>query len=518
VANRPQLLTIPDAKSPADSPCPGEASAERLVRRLSARYVFVLVAVALLIAADQAVIQPLLVRMNVFAPVVNLAGRQRMLSQKIAKAALALNATSDESAQSSRRQELEVALADWSASHDALRTGAMDRDIPRIQSLAIDRAWVELQPHVDAMRDAAERIASASSAPAPADLDALIAHEGPFLATMDRIVKLMEGEAARELRRLRILALTISLAIMGLLLGLGWFVVRPATRAIEDQVEQLEARVAARTRELGDALASLRHEVAERLEMEARNRTLATQLAHADRVESLGRLAAELAHEINQPLGAIANYAEACDAALAAPQDDGVRERLQGYLRQLRQAALRAGAIVRRIRNFAKPGEGNLAPVELTALVADVVELCRPHAARMDVEFVLDMPPREVVVAADAIQIQQVLVNLVQNALQALASQPPDGRRVAIRLATADDRVQVDVVDNGPGLADADPASLFEPFHTTKADGLGVGLSICRSIIEHHQGTIWAKSLPPSGAQFSFVVPLASAHVVQPAT
>ena len=108
--------------------------------------------------------------------------------------------------------------------------------------------------------------------------------------------------------------------------------------------------------ELDATLASLRHEIHEREQSESRNRTLAAQLAHADRVESLGRLAAGLAHELNQPLGAITNYAEACDATLAAPWDEGVPGRLQGYLRQLRQASLRAGAIIRRIRNFVRPG------------------------------------------------------------------------------------------------------------------------------------------------------------------
>ena len=125
-------------------------------------------------------------------------------------------------------------------------------------------------------------------------------------------------------------------------------------------------------------------------------------------------------------------------------------------------------------------------------------------------------PPTRSSSSADAIQIQQVLVNLVQNALQAMASAPPQRRRLAIRMSTANDGVQVDVIDSGPGLAEADPEALFAPFHTTKADGLGIGLSICRSIIEQHQGTIWAKSLPLEGAQFSFVLPLAVEHAPQP--
>jgi C4-dicarboxylate-specific signal transduction histidine kinase len=230
----------------------------------------------------------------------------------------------------------------------------------------------------------------------------------------------------------------------------------------------------------------------------------------------LGRLAAGLAHELNQPLGAIANYAEACDATLAAPWEEDVPGRLQGYLRQLQQASLRAGAIIRRIRNFVRPGIGNVAQVDMTALVAEVIDLCRCEAARVEVELALDLPSDEVVVTADPIQIQQVLVNLVQNALQAMASAPPQRGRLAIRMVTANDRVQVDVIDGGPGFADANPEVLFAPFHTTKPDGLGIGLSICRSIIEQHQGTIWAESLPLKGAQFSIVLPLAAENAPQP--
>src|SRR5690606_36885047 len=141
--------------------------------------------------------------------------------------------------------------------------------------------------------------------------------EAGFLNSMERVVTLLEDEAAYELWRLRALALGVAAAILGLIVALGLLVVRPATCTIRRQVDELESRVAARTNDLNVALASLRQESERREQMEVRNRALAGQLAHADRVESLGRLATGLAHELNQPLGAIANYAEACDAVLA---------------------------------------------------------------------------------------------------------------------------------------------------------------------------------------------------------
>lgn len=504
--------------SPPPHRAPAAHSAEGLVRRLGRRYLLVLAAVAALIAADQAVIQPLLWRMNVFAPVINLAGRQRMLSQKLAKAALAIQATDDPTVQSRRCGELRAALDEWSKAHAALRDGSTELTIPRIRSRAIDAAWAELEPYFATMHAAATELLddAASHEARSASVAQLVDHEAPFLSSMEQIVALMEGEAAAELGRLRALAMGIAATILGLIVALGALVVRPATAAIRGQVDELESRVAQRTRELADALQSLRSETQRREQSESRNRALAAELAHADRVESLGRLATGLAHELNQPLGAIANYAEACDATLAGAWNEGAAVRLRGYLDQMKQAALRAGAIVRRIRNFVRPGVGNASAVEMGALINEVVDLCRAEADRLEIEIVVNAAGEPATVHADAIQIQQVLVNLMQNAFQAMAGAPPQRRRLAIAMSTAGGGVQVDVVDRGPGLAGADAQGLFAPFHTTKADGLGIGLSICRSIIEHHQGTIWAKSLPHEGAQFSFVLPLAAAHAEQP--
>jgi two-component system sensor kinase FixL len=492
---------------------------ERLVRRLSGRYLFVLLTVAGLVAANQAVIQPLLMRLNVFAPVINIAGRQRMLSQKIAKAALAMNAADAEESVD-RERELSDALAEWTAGHTELRSGKPHGEAALIQSEELAIAWEELQVDFDAMKRAATSLVESPSRGDRKQTNALIAvlveHEAPFLRKMDRIVNLMEQQAAIELDHLRLVALGISLAIIALLVGVGVFVVRPATRTIRSQVDQLEERVALRTRELDHTLASLRNEVHEREASEARNRHLASQLAHADRVESLGRLAAGLAHELNQPLGAIVNYAEACDATLSAPWGEASQSRLKEFVQQMQRASLRAGSIIRRIRNFVRPGMVDSAEADMTALVAEVVELCRPEADSVEVELSANLPGEALPVVGDAIQIQQVLVNLIQNALQAMVNAPPQRRRLLIRMTSANGGVQVDVVDSGSGLANVDPETLFAPFHTTKDEGLGIGLSICRSIIEQHQGTIWAKSLPEVGAQFSFVLPLSTQRDVQP--
>jgi two-component system, LuxR family, sensor kinase FixL len=491
-------------------------SADSLIRRLGVRYLFVLALVALLMAVDQAVVQPLLVRLNVYAPAINLSGRQRMLSQKLTKAALALQISNDDTVRTACRSELRETLDQWSRAHIAL-SGHRQSEARTIDSPEIALQWNLLQPHFDAMCAAASRLIHRTDSGGNSDATAravgeITAHESAFLSTMDQIVKLMESNAAHEINRLRVCALAIAGVVIMLLVGLGWFVVRPATRTIRRQVDDLESHVAQRTRELADALASLRYQIAERETVQLKNKTLSAQLAHADRVASMGHLTIGLAHEINQPLGAIANYAEVCDVMLSQPTESHGQRRLQENIGHIKRASLRAGQIVRRIRNFVKPNPGIINNVYINVLVEEVVALCRQDIIRANVELTLDLSADDGVVSVDPIQIQQVLVNLVQNALQAMYDQMANDRRLHIRTSGMFDTVRVDLVDSGPGFTSADAEAIFEPFHTTKKDGLGIGLAICRSIVERHDGTIWAESSFGNGAQVSFILPRTEPH------
>jgi C4-dicarboxylate-specific signal transduction histidine kinase len=350
------------------------------------------------------------------------------------------------------------------------------------------------------------------SAPNATAVDEIATHEAAFLTAMDRIVKLMEGEAARAITRLRTCALTIAAVVVLLLIGLGWFVVRPATATICRQVDDLESSVALRTQELAAALTSLRREMEEREAVESKNKSLAGQLGHADRVASIGHLAIGLAHELNQPLGAIANYAEACEVILLQPIESRRQGQLQDNVNHIKQASLRAGQIVRAIRNFVQPRPGTTVDSDINVLVQEVVMLCRQEIVRADAVFSLNLSAEQGTVSVDPIQIQQVLVNLVQNALQALQSCSPNVRRLEIRTLRSSDKVRVDLCDSGPGFTPVAEEAIFEPFHTTKAEGLGIGLAICRSIIDRYDGAIWAESKPGLGTQVSFTLPLAHPH------
>jgi len=484
-------------------------STQSVVRRLAGRYLFVLVAVAALVVVDQAIVQPLLVRLNAFAPAINVAGRQRMLSQKLTKAALEFEAAREDATRTLRRDELRSTLERWAAEHAALLEGDRQLGIQPIRSPELSQQWATLDPHFQAMVFAADDLLG-DDVSASHSVATIVEQEAEYLPTMDRIVKLMEDEAARAVARLRMFALAISATVILLLLGLGWFVVRPATRTIRGQVDELESRVALRTRELSSALSSLRHEIHERQLAESRNQRLAAQLTHAERVATMGHLTAGLAHELNQPLAAIANYANACELVLdEQPSSDG---RVRQCVNQAKRAALRAGQIVRRMRNFVKPNAAATASVSVNSLVEEVVELCRTEADHAGVEVRLELLASADRACVDAIQIQQVLVNLVQNSIQAMHEVDRRPRELVLQTSTNGSSVRVDVLDTGPGFAATDPDAAFAAFHTTKLDGLGIGLAICRSIVDQHRGAIWAESRPGGGAQVTFTLPLAATN------
>lgn len=490
-------------------------SAQRLVRRFGFRYVAVLATVAALVLLDQAVVQPLLGRLGEFAPAINLSGRQRMLSQKLSKAALAQQAAADEPTWTHRRDELRETLRQWKAAHTALRQGDANAGIPRIATPDIDAAWSRLEPHYLAMCSQAEQLAAANySQRRGTDSErvaVLLRHETPFLATMDQIVKLFEGEAEREVAWLRRVDFAIGATIIALLVGLGAGVVLPATRTIRRQVEFLETRVAERTHELDAANQSLRHEIAEREAAEANQQRLAAQLAHAGRVTAMGHLTAGIAHELNQPLCAIANFAAASEVLLDRP--DPPLGTVRDNIGCVQQAALRAGQIVRRMREFLRPQRSAPVIVDLDALIHEVAEFCRPELDAAEAHCRLELPDRALRVHGDRIQIQQVLVNLLQNAVDAMRENEPDARAILVRALRTENAIRVEVHDNGPGFEPAVAKTLFSPFQTTKPGGLGIGLSIAQSILEQHGGRIWAATSPwYSGAMVAFTIPLAITH------
>lgn len=233
------------------------------------------------------------------------------------------------------------------------------------------------------------------------------------------------------------------------------------------------------------------------------------ELAHMCRLQTMGAMGSALAHEVNQPLAAITNYAVGCQHRLRAGNMDA--EALAGALEQIVSQARRAGDIVRGLRDFVRKHERSTVMIEVSGLIDEVVLLAEPEARSYGVTLRKRLQAELPEVLGDRIQIQQVLLNLVRNALEAFDERPAGERVVMIEAVTSGaGEVELCVSDNGPGLGGADLEELFAPFQTSKPGGLGMGLSISRSIAEAHGGRLWAQCEPNAGsggAAFHFTLP-----------
>jgi PAS domain S-box-containing protein len=247
--------------------------------------------------------------------------------------------------------------------------------------------------------------------------------------------------------------------------------------------------------------------VVERARAEERAREQLAQLAHIGRLATMGEMASGLAHELNQPLCAIVNYTEAC--AEIINRNGQNREQLPEALAEVSRQAARAGEVIRRLRDFVKRREPERQPVDINKLVREVVAFTSVEARHNDVRIRMKLarqPPR---VFADSIQIEQVLVNLVRNAGEAMRESTSATRALTIETTRRKGAVEVAVSDSGPGISDQTKQRLFEPFYTTKPDGMGMGLSISRSILEVHDGRIWVTPNRQGGTTFHFMLPTA---------
>ncbi|GAA4752760.1 hypothetical protein GCM10023264_19680 [Sphingomonas daechungensis] len=251
------------------------------------------------------------------------------------------------------------------------------------------------------------------------------------------------------------------------------------------------------------------HDISERRQTELRLRDLQSELAHVGRLSEMASFASSLAHELNQPLTAIANYCEAARDLIpeGAHQNDAL---LREALVEAAKESVRAGQIVRRLREFVSHGESLRAPESVNRLVTEASALALVGSREHGIEVQLQLAPDLDDVPVDRIQIQQVLTNLIRNAVDAMIDSPE--RSLTIRTESGPDRmVTVTVEDTGTGIAESVAGQLFQPFITSKTTGMGVGLSISRTIIESHGGRIWFEPNEGAGTVFHFTLPIVGA-------
>ncbi len=246
-------------------------------------------------------------------------------------------------------------------------------------------------------------------------------------------------------------------------------------------------------------------DVTDRRRAEDRARSHLEQLAHVARVASMGEMASAIAHEINQPLTAIANYANASLRLLKAGKL--TPEEMADTMQRLAMEAERAGAVVRKMRGFVRSEEGHPRAIGVEELFADVLGLTRAEAAQYEVEVSAASADGLPKVLADAIQVEQVLLNLVRNAIEAIEAAGAEERRVVLSAQpAADGMIEIRVSDTGPGLSPGATEKVFEPFYTTKNEGIGIGLALSRSIVDAHGGRLWADAAA-AGALFRLTLP-----------
>ncbi len=475
---------------------------EQIAETLGQRYWIALAIVAILVLGNQVLVQPYLMQLMTDAPLINLAGRQRMLSQRLAKAALALEGGRGGGAKAYREEMMQV-LDLWCTAQAQLVGAAADPSGAGRYSTEIRDGLKGLDLYFVKMRDAAQRVIEAGAGDRPdvaiihEAVAIIVANEGEYLRRMDQVVGLYESEARGRVTDLRRIGWTVTGLILATLAAIGLFILRPAAGLIRRQIselrqarDELEDRVRERTRALESA--SERHQA------------LVEQFSHVARTTTIGEMASGLAHELNQPLGAIVNYAEGCLVELAAPQPalDEVRTALERLL----ATTLRAGQIIDRIRKFVTRHELRRERFHPNRVVEEVQEILRSEADQRGIAMRLDLAPDLPNLMGDPVQIQQVLVNLIRNAFEALAAQTIYPM-VVMQTRAESGGVEFAVIDNGEGI---DPESLdrvFDAYFSTRVGGLGMGLAICRTLIEAHEGRIAVASCPGVDTTFSFTLP-----------
>jgi C4-dicarboxylate-specific signal transduction histidine kinase len=293
----------------------------------------------------------------------------------------------------------------------------------------------------------------------------------------------------------------------------SWFVKKrkDAEQALKEARDQLDVKVRQRTAELREANQQLQSEIAERQRAEEAFHKTQADLAHLTRVMTMSELATSIAHEVNQPLAAIVTTGDACARWLALDPPNLGRAR-ESVARIIAEGS-RASEVVKRIRSLSKKTTFQKSILHMNELIREVIALLDPELAKNKVRLRTELAPDLPLVFGDRVQLQQVILNLMVNGIEAMSEVANRARELSIKSQKVDpDRVQVSVQDCGCGLEANQLDHLFEAFFTTKPGGIGMGLSISRTIVESHGGRLWATTNPGHGATFQFALPIAEGN------
>jgi signal transduction histidine kinase len=479
---------------------------QRSTINLRTAYLLAIALIALLTILAQGIIQLALDQSGSDARVVNIAGRQRMLSQRISKTSLTLEHLPP-AQRAPRLAELQTALNEWQQAHQGLQFGDSDLQLPPNESQTVAELFEQANPHFQAMLEAATCLAAQEaqtdpSSPCPttdrSELVAIIlANEGPFLSLMNTITFQYDLEATQRVENLRLLevgVMVLTLVVLGLE---GLFIFRPVTRRLEQQQRQLEqansdleAKVAARTAEL-----------------EQSNKSL--QVAN----QEVNTFANILAHDLRSPISSVQGFVKEIRldvANLQSGQGDTqsiLQETLPEALGFIDEASQRMERLTQYILQVAREGERPLQiqPINPSEIVAPLVNLAQRRTYAQATSIQVEALPS---VLADRMALEQIFDNLLSNALKYLDPSRPG--QVSIHAREDGPRVIFAVQDNGYGIAEQDFPKIFQLFRRVgdvPIEGNGLGLYYVRNLLKRLQGEIWFESSLAHGSTFYFSLP-----------
>lgn len=233
------------------------------------------------------------------------------------------------------------------------------------------------------------------------------------------------------------------------------------------------------------------------------------KLAQFGRLSTLGEMAASLAHELNQPLTAIATYTQACQRLIESGKSDNAE--ILAVLKKCNAQAQRAGEVIRRLRQFVRKREFGRQEVSCGEIIHDIAALAEVDARNSSIPLTIDVAEGLPKISVDAVQIQQVILNLIRNGIDAMMNMDQYGKGISVAVSKFEDnQVRIEVTDHGSGITKEAEEHIFQPFFTTKSSGMGLGLAICRSIIESHGGVLGFRRNPSGGTTFYFTLPAIS--------
>jgi len=281
---------------------------------------------------------------------------------------------------------------------------------------------------------------------------------------------------------------------------------RETEDSLREARDELEIRIGERTAELKSANDALVSQIEEQQRTEEALQVAQANLARVARITTIGELTASIAHEVNQPLAAVVANADACVAWLS--RENPNLSEARAAAERATQGATRASEVIVRIRSLINKATPEKAPVRINQIIEETAALAEGQASRNNVSVILDLAPDLTAVHGDSIQLQQVILNLLMNGIEAMTSVTDRSRQLVVRSqADGAGQIRVSVQDSGIGVKPEVMARLFEPFFTTRSKGMGMGLAISRSIVEAHGGKLWAESNGSDGAVFQLMLP-----------